>query len=106
MADGLPPFPGQGVDQSKSRTGLGGAELQSQAGHQYPGGSGAAAGAPSSPRLIRTFPITAAVIFNCQRREFSHGLESGHPDRATMLGILGPRFRGDERKPIQSDRNL
>jgi len=49
--------------------------------------------------LLERFPIRLNL-------SSAHARESGHPDRATMLGILGPRFRGDERKPIQSDRNL
>jgi len=32
--------------------------------------------------------------------------KAGIQSRTMMLAILGPRLRGDERRPIQSNRNL
>src|SRR5467141_664630 len=53
VADGPPSIPGQGIDKSQSRTGLGGAELQSQTGHQHPRSAGAAASVRALHSLTR-----------------------------------------------------
>src|SRR5439155_22230371 len=76
MADGPPEIPGQGIAKSQSRTGPGGAELQSQTGHQHSRSASAAASACPSPRL-RTNLTSQQSPPSCRGKkipDFSHSL--------------------------------
>src|SRR5712672_1806552 len=83
MVDGPPTVPGEGAEKGKGRTGPGGAELQSQTGHQHPRSARAAASARPSPRLRTdsTSRQSPPRLSGQKIRDFSHSLAGGYPVR-------------------------
>src|SRR5712672_1662476 len=80
MVDGPPTVPGEGAEKGKGRTGPGGAELQSQTGHQHPRSARAAASARPSPRLRTdsTSRQSPPRLSGQKIRDFSHSLARHH----------------------------
>src|SRR5580698_8065117 len=80
MADGPSPVPAARITQSESGTGLERAELQPQAGNQYPGRASPAGAASALPSLRQIFvPLERSSYHLPEISDFSHSLERGYP---------------------------